>query len=249
MSMPSFVFYFRCDTCDANSDDYSIFPFHDLIRPDITLPAWSGLHKCWSQIQLALSAEQRKELESDPQNMIDFAASLSTESLTVCVPQLQSENCDCAVSVTPEAICPSCGGRSRTIFGYPPREELLSVAEIPSEELNAAPISAIELSARSRNICSALGIRTLGQLREKRDTFISHKRTTDSSVAEIDRWLAVGQSSDKATYQSHAPERPSGASSEIHIAGGRPVMWVVAAAGCSVRKLTMQPWLIAAQYN
>lgn len=28
-------------------------------------------------------------------------------------------------------------------------------------------------------------------------------------------------------YQSHAPERQSGASSEIHVAGGRPVMWVV----------------------
>lgn len=27
--------------------------------------------------------------------------------------------------------------------------------------------------------------------------------------------------------QSHAPEQPSGASSEIHVAGGRPVMWVV----------------------
>ena len=28
-------------------------------------------------------------------------------------------------------------------------------------------------------------------------------------------------------YQSHAPERPSGAFPAIHVAGGRPVMWVV----------------------
>jgi hypothetical protein len=199
MSIPGFVFYFRCDDCDANSDDYSVFPFHDLFRADISLPAWSRLHKCWSQLQLALSTEQRKELESDPQSMIDFAASLSTDSLTVCVPRLQSENGDCAVSVTPAAICPHCGGHSLTVFGYPPCEDLLSAVEIPPEELNAAPISAIELSVRSRNICSAHGIRTLGQLREQRDTFISDKRTTDSSVAEIDRWLAVGHRTEKAT--------------------------------------------------
>ncbi len=194
-----FVFYFRCDACDADSDDYSIFPFHDIFRSDISLPAWSCPHKCWSRINLALSSEQRIELESDPQNMIDFAASLSSEALTVCVPHLQSENSDCAVSVTPEPICPSCGGKSRTIFGYPPPEERSSVTEILPEELNAVPISAIELSVRSRNICSALGIRTLGALREKRDTFIGHERSTQSSVAEIDRWLTVGQSSEKAT--------------------------------------------------
>jgi hypothetical protein len=199
MSMPGFVFYFRCDMCDANSDDYSIFPFYDLFRPDISLPAWSRLHKCWSRIQMALSTQQRQELESDRQKMIDFAASLSTESLSVCVPQLHSENSNCIVSVAPESICPYCGGASRTIFGYAPREKLLSTAEISPEELNAAPIAAIELSVRSRNICSALGIRNVGQLREKRDTFVSHKQSNDSSVAEIDRWLAVGLPSEKAT--------------------------------------------------
>lgn len=199
MSMPGFVFYFRCDACDTNSDDYSIFPFHDLFRPDISLPAWSRVHKCWSRIQLALSTEQRNELESDPQTMNDFAASLSTETFTVCVPQLLSENSNCAASVTPEAICPYCGGACHTVFGYPPREELLST-ELPPEELNAAPVSAIELSARSRNICSALGIRTLGQLREKRHTFVSHDQATDTSIAEIDRWLSVGHTPpDKAT--------------------------------------------------
>ena len=200
MSMPGFNFYFRCDTCDVNSDHYSIYPFHDLFRPDISLPAWSCLHKCWSSIQLALSAEQRRELESDPQKLLDFAASLSTASLTVCVPRLKSENSDCAVSVTPEAICPYCGGTSRTIFGYPPPyEEQLSSTDIPQEEFNIAPISRIELSVRSRNICSSLGIRTLGELREKRAAFVQHKSSTDRVVAEIDRWLSVGQPSENVT--------------------------------------------------
>lgn len=197
--MPGFVFHFRCDTCDANSDSYSIFPFHDIFRPDISLPAWSRPHKCWSCIHLALSAEQRQDLESAPEHMIEFAASLSTESLTVCVPQLQPENGDCTVSVTPEAICPSCGNKAHTVFGYPPPVEPQPATGIPPEELNAAPLAAIELSVRSRNICESLGIRTLGQLREMRDAFVGHRGTTDSSVTEIDRWLAVGQSSEDAT--------------------------------------------------
>lgn len=199
MSMPGFVFYFRCDACDKNSDHYSIFPFHDIVRPDISLPAWSRTHQSWCEIRLSLSAAQRKDLESDLQNMNNFAASLSTRAFTVCVPRLLSENGTCAVTVTPQSTCPYCGDACRTIFGYPPREELLTPADIPSEELDAAPISAIELSVRSRNICFALGIRTLGQLREKRDTVVSHKQATDRTVAEIDRWLAVGQPSEKAT--------------------------------------------------
>ncbi len=85
---------------------------------------------CWSQIQLYLTIEQRREPNHHRDRMIEFAASLSSESLTVCVPQLRTKNDDNVVSVTPEAICPACGGNARTVSGYPPQEVLLSVADI-----------------------------------------------------------------------------------------------------------------------
>jgi hypothetical protein len=32
MSMPGFVFYFRCDSCGVTSGEYSAYVFHDLLN-------------------------------------------------------------------------------------------------------------------------------------------------------------------------------------------------------------------------
>lgn len=194
MSMPGFVFYFRCDICGVNSDDYAVFPFHDVLRPDISLPAWSLIHRCWAQIQMSLSAEHRKKLESDPHSMIALAASLSTNALTVCVPQFRSNNGVPLVTVSPEPICPYCGQVCYAVFGYPPPVECLTAASLLTEDYNAISISEIDLSIRLRNICVELGVVTLGQLREKRGIAAAHSNSTDTVITEIDRWLAMGRS-------------------------------------------------------
>ena len=190
MSMPGFVFFFRCNDCDAHSDHYSMFPLGGH-GADVWLPAWSCIHKCWAKIHLRLSPEQRKSLESDADALRAVATSLSSDALTVCVPQLHS---GLRVTVTPNSICPKCGQVCDTVPGYPPKEHLLSKAEIPIDEINAASISMIELSVRSRNICLSLGIRTVGQLRKRRNNFVTHKQVADSCVAEIDEWLSIGDS-------------------------------------------------------
>lgn len=194
MSMPGFVFHFRCDACGAISEDYSIFPFPNILRSDITLPGWSLAHKCWSQIQLSLNTDQHTQLESDPERMIWFATSLTSPSLTVCVPRLCNNEGVCGVSVTPDPICPHCAAMCNAIFGYPPREQKLATTDISHEELDIIPVSAIDISVRTRNLCSALGIRTIGQLRNRRDNIVNHKQATDSLIAEVDRWVALSRS-------------------------------------------------------
>ena len=190
MSMPGFVFYFRCDACDMSSDEYSIFPFPDIFSSHISLPAWSRIHNCWANLRLALNSDHRARLESDPQQMVDFASSVTTTSLTVCIPRLCYDQSRCAVSITPEPECPYCGKPCEAIFGYPPHEHLIT--EILPEEFEATPISAIDISVRTRNICSTLGIRTIGQLRNHREHVVGHKQAGDTTVAEVDRWLAIG---------------------------------------------------------
>ena len=189
MSMPGFVFYFRCDPCDANSDSYPIFPFSSTVDSDILLPAWSRTYRCWSSIRLSLSREQRNELESNREGLLEFAKTLSTEALTVGVRLLGAENQNSEAIVRPDPICPYCGFSCRIIDGYPPRERGALKHEIPSEVLDVTPIYQIELSVRTKNICSLLGIETLGQLRERREEFVGDRRVSEASIAEIDEWL------------------------------------------------------------
>ena len=191
MSMSGFVFHFRCDACNATSGDYSIFPFPDIFRADILLPAWNLEHRCWSQIQLSLNSDQRTQLETDAERMTAFARSLSSPSFTVCVPHLRDIDGECGVSVTPDPICPHCGVICHPIFGYPSREAKLTTTDFPPEEIDAIPLSAIDISVRTRNLCSELGIRTIGQLRNRRDSIANHKRATDSLLDEVDRWVTI----------------------------------------------------------
>lgn len=193
MSMPGFVFYFRCDNCAAASDHYSTFPFPGTFSSDLFLPAWSRSYKCWSQIELSLSSDRRVQLQANPQQLIAIAASLSSAALTVGVPCLHIDNGMGRVSVTPEPTCPHCGESCDAVFGYPPGEQSrAAIPEIPREELDSTPIVDCDLSVRTRNICYSIGIDTIGKLRDRRDEFFNHKMTTDTAVAEVELWLSGG---------------------------------------------------------
>lgn len=192
MSMPGFVFHFRCVACDAASQDYPIFPFSDIFRADILLPAWSREHRCWAAIHLTLNSDQRTELETDAERMISFARSLSSPAFTVCVPSLRVSHGECCeVLVTPEPICPHCGAMSQPIFGYPSCEAKRTITDFPPEEIDAIPLSALDLSVRTWNLCSELNILTIGQLRNQRDSVVHHKQATNSTIEEIDRLTTI----------------------------------------------------------
>lgn len=191
MTMPGFVFYFQCVSCGVTSHDYSVFVFTDILRPDIVLPAWSRDHKCWVTIQAELSSDQRRAMESDHDVLLSFAASLSSDNLTVGVPQLSVRQTDSfAVTVTPDPKCPYCGSECQSPFGYPPREVPPEFAPVSPAEFCAAPLSLIELSVRARMISRDLDVRTVGQLENSRSRFAAHPRATEATIAEIDDLLS-----------------------------------------------------------
>ncbi len=198
MSMPGFVFYFRCESCDATSTAYSLFPFHDIFRPDIQLPIWSIPNQCWGHLQLSLSAQQRETLDSSRERLIEFAESLSSPAVTVCVPKLKDGEND-RVATTPPPVCPKCQNSCDAIFGYPPEESNTGIHDITIAEFDSAPLNSIEISVRTRHTCALMGIQTIGQLRKQRDNVIQHDRADDSTRAEIDRWLSMGTNTPDAT--------------------------------------------------
>jgi len=195
MSMPGFTFYFTCESCDANSDAYSVFPFHDIFRPELVLPTWSFAQHCWGELRLSLTSDQRQHLVADFRHLLAFAQSLSSETMTVAIPKLATESC---VIVTPKPHCPLCGGNVTTVFGSPDTEGKLTPNKLIPEEFDLTPISAIELSVRSQNICYSLGIKTIGQLRKRRDEFSQHKSSSPGTLAEIDQWLGINGDADSA---------------------------------------------------
>lgn len=93
----------------------------------------------------------------------------------------------------PAPICPKCEQPCAIMFGHSHRASKSKITDIPVKEVDAAPLSSIEMSVRTRNLCASLGIRTIGQLRKRRDNVIQHDRATESSRAEIDRWLSLGR--------------------------------------------------------
>ena len=190
--MPGFIFYFNCNACETVSDEYSIFPFHDIIRPSLQLPTWSTVHGCWGHIRFSLDSAKRNEIKTDPEALVAFAESVSSPSLTVCVPRLTYDEIP-GVYVTPNPVCPKCQLPCDALFGYRPREEKLKIAEISVEDVDSLSLNSIEISVRTRNLCSMLGIRTIGQLRKEQDSVARHSRATESTVSEIDRWLKLGQ--------------------------------------------------------
>ncbi len=189
--MPGFVFYFTCESCDAISDEYSVFVFPDIFRSEISLPAWSISHKCWCSVNADLDLDQRRAMESDREVLLAFAATLSSDNLTVGVPQFSSNgSVGFDVNVTPDPKCPKCGCKCRTIFGSPPRDVPHSIARISLAEFRIAPLSLIGLSVRSTMICRDLGLRTMGDIEDGRARFADHPSATESSVREIDEFLS-----------------------------------------------------------
>lgn len=189
--MPGFVFYFNCDSCDAISDEYSVFVFPDLFRSEISLPAWSMSHKCWCSVTADLDLDQRRNMESNREILLAFAASLSSDNLTLGVPQFSLNRSDgFDVNVTPEPKCPICGCTCRAIFGYPPRDVPQVIAHISHAEFRIAPLSLIGLSVRSTMICRDLGLRTVGDIEDGRARFADHPSATESSVLEIDALIS-----------------------------------------------------------
>ena len=73
MTMPGFVFHFRCDSCDASSHDYSVFAFSDVLRPDVVLPAWSLRHRCWATGRTRQERPTAAEFRAAPLSLIDLS--------------------------------------------------------------------------------------------------------------------------------------------------------------------------------
>lgn len=190
MSMPGFVFHFRCP-CGANSDAFSVFPFSSTFEPILTLPTWSTRYKFWGSFNSTLTDDDRHELERDSQRLQEFAASISSKNLTVAVPRLVSGR----VEVIPAPCCPKCGNPCESIFGYPPSSGKPSLGPEMLENFDSIPITLADLSVRARMICREIGIVTLGDLVEFNSEIVSHPRITQHVVQEIDHVLALKSAS------------------------------------------------------
>jgi hypothetical protein len=123
VSMPGFRYGFFCSACGEGSEDYPAFVFPNLFDPQIILPSWSRELRCYGEVILCLTQEQRQRLEQDHEARVALAASLSSPAMTVGSPRLFSnaDGSNLAVDVTPAPICPLCGGPVEVWFGDPPR--------------------------------------------------------------------------------------------------------------------------------
>lgn len=192
MSMPGFVFHFRCDSCNAISDCYSVFAFPNTIEPTIALPVWSVLHRCWGTFSAKLSDDDRRAMESDRNKLLAFAASLPSDSAIVGVPEMGEGQSDLPnVRISPDPICPYCGALCDTLFGYPPKRNTPPIAPKTVADFRAVPLSAVDLSVRATMICRILGLETLGQLEDSQAEFAVHPRATKSTVQEVDDLLEL----------------------------------------------------------
>lgn len=190
MSMPGFVFHFRCESCGACSQDYPAYVFPDIFRPTLFLPAWSPLHECWGTVSLDLKPEQRRTLESDRSALQSFAASVSPPQMTIGVPRLSlRSNEDPSVIVEPDPVCPHCGTKCQTNFGYPPRQPAPGPDRASLEEPCKVPLCRVELSVRATGICRELGFSTTGDLEANRSLWESHRLATPSVREEFQRLI------------------------------------------------------------
>jgi len=123
MSMPGFRYGFRCPACGEGSDDYPAYVFPAIFEPCLILPAWSRELRCYGEVILRVSQEERQRLERDQAARNEFAARLSSPALTVGSPQLSAtaERDYFSVKVTPAPVCPFCGGSVEVWFGDPPQ--------------------------------------------------------------------------------------------------------------------------------
>lgn len=164
MSMPGFVFHFRCLECEKSSPDYSICVFPDIFRAEITLPAWSVRFRCYSEVRCYLAPEDRPLIEGAPVRLRELVAQLSSPRLTVGFP-LWSQGATEVITVEPPPICPFCGCSVETLIGYAPEEQAEPIKDIGDPY--AVPFSRLGLSVRALNCLRQVGIESLGDLCER----------------------------------------------------------------------------------
>lgn len=185
MSMPGFVFHIICSECNFQSNECSIFPFLVLGYPEISLPVMNRKNRCWGSVQFTLNPEQVGELKSDPNKLQEFAGSLSTENLIMYVPKMRIQNQEFEVSLSPEPACPVCDNHCKVVKGYPVQEARHSIEKYSKDDLENLPLYLIDLSVRTLNICSELGVGTLGQMRQSRVQIINHPGAVETTSEEI----------------------------------------------------------------
>ena len=87
MSMPGFVFHFRCRACGHNSDEYPLYVFPDLFDSTLLLPAWSRQLGCYMTVSCDLTPADRTRCEQDPSELPRIATILGNDHVTVGVPR------------------------------------------------------------------------------------------------------------------------------------------------------------------
>ena len=119
MSMPGFVFHFRCRACGHNSDEYPLYVFPDTFGATLMLPAWSRQLGCYMTISCDLTAEDRDRCQKDEAELKRIAKLLGNDYVTVGVPRWGQGLAEREVGVEPAAECPKCGAQAEPVWGYP----------------------------------------------------------------------------------------------------------------------------------
>lgn len=119
MSMPGFVFHFRCRECGHNSDEYPLYVFPDTFGGALLLPAWSKRLACYMTITCDLSVVDRTRCNDNPSEVNRIAQMLSNDCVTVGVPRWGNGLGEKEVRVVPSPQCPKCGAVVDTVWGYP----------------------------------------------------------------------------------------------------------------------------------
>lgn len=119
MSMPGFVFHFRCRTCGHNSDEYPLYAFPDTFDGMLMLPAWSRQLGCYISITCYFTQADRERCLKDPQDLTRIAMMLGNECVTVGVPRWGLGFEEREVRIEPTADCPKCGALVDAVWGYP----------------------------------------------------------------------------------------------------------------------------------
>ena len=119
MSMPGFVFHFRCRACGHNSDEYPLYVFSSTFEPILMLPAWSQQLGYYMSISCDLTDADRDRCQKDPSELTRIANMLCNEHVTVGVPRWGQGLAEREVRVTPPPTCPKCGAAADAVWGYP----------------------------------------------------------------------------------------------------------------------------------
>ena len=119
MSMPGFVFHFRCRACGHSSDEYPLYVFPMIGYGRLMLPAWSRQLGCYMTIECDLTKADRARCENDPSELARIARMLSNDCVTVGVPRWGEGFAEKEVRVVPSPSCPKCGAAADSVWGYP----------------------------------------------------------------------------------------------------------------------------------